>query len=752
MLNKELSRKTFVKGGGAMIVGFSVLAAGFAGKAHADSPFPPWDDNARFPANQLDGWIQIHADNTASILTGRIEMGQGSSTALLQIAGEELDLTMKQMRFVRNETNVTPNTGQTSASNTITNVGPLVRKAAAAARQALLGLASASLSVPVAALSVSEGVVSGGGKSIKYGDLIGDKLFNVAMTGTAPQKSISSYKLVTTRVPRIDIPDKVTGQYAYVQNVHVPGMLHGRVVRPRGQGAYGTDAQILSIDESSIRNIPNVQIVRKGNFLGVVAPHEYDAIQAAAQLKVKWQNTPVLPSSGGIWQQMRAHDAAGQAPARYLANTGNVDTALASAARTVSATYTFHYNGHMPIGPTCVVADVKPGSAVVLSNSQSSYGLRTDLAPLLGLPEKSIRVQYWEGSSGYGSGAPYADAAMAAALMSQIVGKPVRLQFMRWDEHGWDNYNPAQLMDMRGGVDAAGNLIAYDYTSFSIPFMVKGQGDTTRQLVGESFPTPPLGGANNASTNYNVTNRRVTVKSLPLKGNYFKANYLRTVLAIPTYFGSEQMIDELAYAAKMDPLAFRMKNIATDPAGRWTGIANALQSISNWQPRVAGSNLSSAKVVTGRGIAFVFSGGSYAGTVADVDVDKKTGKITVKHLYVAFDGGLTINPALVENQMVGGNIQAVSRLLSEEVGFDKNRVTSLDWVSYPVLRFKDHPSVTTAVVQRTDQAPGGAGEPAMEPTPAAVANAFFDATGVRIREAPLTPGRVRATLKAAGVK
>jgi CO/xanthine dehydrogenase Mo-binding subunit len=660
-------------------------------------------------------------------------------------------MSMTQMRFVKNETNVTPNTGQTSASNTITNVGPLVRNAAAEARRALLGLASASLGVPVAALTVADGVVSGGGKSVKYGDLIGGKLFNIAITGTAPQKPISAYKLVTTRVPRIDIPDKVAGTYTYVQNIRIPGMLHGRVVRPRGQGAYGTDAPILWVDESSIGHLPNVRVLRKGNFLGVVAPREYDAIQAAAQLKVKWQDAPVLPSSGAIWKQMRAHDAAGQAPARYLANTGNVDTALTSASRTVTATYTHHYNGHMPIGPTCALADVKADSAVVLSNNQSSYGLRTDLAPMLGLPEKAIRVQYWEGSSAYGSGAPYADAAMAAALMSQMVGKPVRLQFMRWDEHGWDNYNPAQLMDMRGGVDTSGNLVAYDYTAFSIPFMVKGQGDTTRQLIGEAFPTPPLGSANNASTNYTVANRRVTVKSLPLKGNYFKANYLRTVLAIPTYFGSEQMIDELAFAAKMDPLAFRMKNIAPDPAGRWAGLASTLQSISKWQPKVAASTLSSSRTATGRGVAFVFSGGSYAGTVADVEVDKKTGKIRVTHLYVAFDGGLAINPALIENQMVGGNIQAVSRVLSEEVGFDKSRVNSLDWVSYPVLRFKEHPVVTAVVIQRTDQAPGGAGEPAMEPTPAAVANAFFDATGVRLREAPMTPARVRAVLKAAGV-
>jgi nicotinate dehydrogenase subunit B len=394
----------------------------------------------------------------------------------------------------------------------------------------------------------------------------------------------------------------------------------------------------------------------------------------------------------------------------------------------------------------------------------SVYELAAALAPVLGRPAKAIRVQFWEGSSAYGSGAPFTDAAQAAGLMSKLIGKPVRVQFMRWDEHGWDNYTPPEVMDIRGGVDAEGNIVAYDHTSFAIPFITPGQGDTTRQLLGAAFPPPGPGdpdGESDTAAHYKVANRRITVKTLPLKDNYLKSQYVRTVAATPNFFGSEQMIDELAHAAKMDPLQFRVKNFgatngSTFGAGgtpnthRWLELANALQEISNWQPKVAASNLSGKTVVSGRGVAIAPYEGSYVGTVADVLVNKKTGKISVKHLYVVFDAGLIINPGLVDNQTIGGNVQATSRALLEEVTFTRSRVTSLDWVTYPVLRFVDSPNVTTKMIQRTDQPSTGAGEPQMVATAPAIANAFFDATGIRIRQMPMTAPRVRAVLKAGG--
>jgi nicotinate dehydrogenase subunit B len=626
-------------------------------------------------------------------------------------------------------------------------------------------MAATQLGVPVSSLSVSKGVVSGGGKTITYGQLIGDKLFNIAMPqsinpGVAPSKAVSSYKLVgIARVPRVDIPAKVAGTYVFVHNIRVPGMLHGRLVRPRGQGAYGdgTAPAILSVDESSIAHIPGAKVVKRANFLGVVAPKEYDAIQAAAQLKVKWAPMPPVSGSGNIWKQMRAFDAAGQAPARIAATAGNFDTGFASAAKTVSASYTHHYNGHMPIGPACAVAEVTADGALVMANTQSCYAVRTKLQAILGLPLNKIRVQYYEGASSFGNSPARYDSSQAAAVMSQLAGAPVRLQFMRWDEHGWDNYGPAQLMDIRGGVDAKGNIVAFEYTHFGIPGISQTLDDPTRQQVGVPLPAPSLGpvDTSNSGTQYNIPNRRVIAKSLPLFNNYFKTSSLRAPQAPQTTFGSEQMIDELAYAAGMDPYQFRLQNITTaqvnDGFSQWRDVLVGAAKLANWQPRVAASNLSTANVVTGRGIAVGGFAGSQAGVAVDIEVNKKTGKIVVKHAYTAQVAGLSVYLPGVEQQMDGNLVMGASRALFEEVAFNKAQVTSLDWVSYPIMRFKDSPQTSYTIVQRTDLIPTGSGEPPAVPIAAAIANAFFDATGVRLREAPMTPSRVRAALKTAGV-
>ncbi|HUZ82810.1 MAG TPA: xanthine dehydrogenase family protein, partial [Gaiellaceae bacterium] len=401
-------------------------------------------------------------------------------------------------------------------------------------RVALLNMASTSLGVPVAGLSVAKGVVSGGGKTVTYGQLIGGSLFNIstgAVTSLSPgvgvAKPLSSYTLVgISRVPRVDIPDKVTGSYVYASNIRVPGMLHGRLVRPRGQGAYGdgTAPAILSVDKSSVSHIPNVEILQRNNFLGVVAPKEYDAIQAAAQLKVQWAPMPTITGSGNLWQGMRNLDSAGKVAASVSANSGNFDTAFASAAHTVTQSYEYHYNGHMPIGLACAVAGVTANGALVMANTQSCYAVRTKLAAILNLPINQIRVQYYEGASSFGNSPARYDSSQAAAVLSQLAGAPVRLQFMRWDEHGWDNYGPAQMMDMQGGVDANGNLVALQYTQFAITQISQTLDDPTRQHVGLPLPAPGVGTADssNSGTQYNIANRRVISKSLPTFNNYFK--------------------------------------------------------------------------------------------------------------------------------------------------------------------------------------------------------------------------------------
>jgi nicotinate dehydrogenase subunit B len=788
---KEFSRKNFLKGGGAMLVGFSVLGAGIGAKA-AKAADDPYASNGPYDQTQVDSWLIIHSDNTASLKIGKVEMGQGTPTALLIIAAEELNMDFKQMKMITHDTNITPNQGASVGSQGVQTGGKQTRAAAATAYQALLKLASANLGVPVASLSVKSGVVSGGGKTITYGQLIGDKLFNTSITGfnvagnaTTPAravaggpntKPVSAYTMVgkTGVAQRVDIPDKVTGSYTFIHNIRLPGMLHARLVRPRGQGAYGggTNVPILSVDASSIKHIPGAQVVQKGNFLAVVAAKEYDAIQAAAQLKVKWGDMPTIRPVGNLFKGMRDDDSAGKAPARIQGSSGNFDTAFASASQTLVRSYKYHYTGHLPIGPSCCVADVTPNGARIFSNSQDLYTTRGLIQQALAavgtnLAANRIRLTYVEGSSVYGS-APYNDANQGAAILSALTGKPVRLQWMRWDEHGYDNYGPAQLTDVRAGIDSKGMITAFEFTGIGIPYWTTPTAGQQVGITPQFATTGPLD-TTISGTQYNIPNWRLIGKSLPLQDNYFKVSFLRAPNAPQSGFAAEQAVDELAYMAKMDPVAFRLQNIATptsnagqagfDVAQRWRNVLTAAAKDVNWQPKVAASNLGTGNIVTGRGIALGYYANTTSCCVADITVNKKTGKIVAKTLHVAGDAGLIVYPEGSENNEEGAAIQGLSRALAEEVTFNNKHVTSLDWVTYPMLRFKDSPKVTIHGLTRTDvpdpqdgagSRTTGSGEPALAPVAAAVANAFFDATGARIFEAPMTPARVRAVLKAAG--
>jgi nicotinate dehydrogenase subunit B len=430
-----------------------------------------------------------------------------------------------------------------------------------------------------------------------------------------------------------------------------------------------------------------------------------------------------------------------------LVNTGDVAAGFAGAAKVLEASYEWPWHIQGSIGPHAALADVRKDSAFVFAATQNPYGLRNTLAVTLGLPVTSIRVQYYEGSSNYGN-SPWDDTAHAAAILSQAAGKPVRLQFMRWDEHGWANGANAQLFDVRGGVDANGKIVAYDFASFQPEWVISAaSAELAGTATGAATPiyfnfteNPTSGGGN-----YAIPNRRVMSKGVSIKSGWPRSSYMRAPGANSALFASEQMIDELAHAISMDPLAFRKQNI-TEP--RWIALLDAVAKASSWQAKPAASKLSSAKVVSGRGIAIGGYVGTRAAVVADIEVNRKTGKVTVKHLCGAQDCGLAVNPASVENQMLGGMVQMASRTLFESYAFTKKHVTGLDWVSYPIMRIKDAPKVTTVVVQRTDAVATGSGEPASAPVGAAIANAFFDATGVRVRSLPLTPVRVRALLAA----
>jgi nicotinate dehydrogenase subunit B len=732
-------RREFIRTGGALVIGFPLR-----GVLNAQERSPERGAKAGPPdAKQIDTWLAIHADNTATVYIGFAELGQGNSTALLQIAAEELDLDMSQLKSVRLDTNVTPNQGGTYSSASIQRGGPQVRAGAAEARQALLQMASKNLNAPLENLIVSKGVVSvvntGAGRSVTYGELIGDKQFNLAFTGTAPVKATTAYKVVGTPVPRRDSPDKVNGEYVYMQHARIDGMLHGRVVRPRGQSAYKAGAKVLSVDESSIRDIA-ARVLRKGDFIGVVAENEWDAVQSAAKLKVVWDTTPTLPGSDRLYEQMRS----AKTQDNVVTERGDTSGVLSAAPHVAKQICRGPYQSHAPFAPNCALADVKADSALLMSSTQDVYGTRTGVARLLGLPPEKVRVQYYEGSGTYGHSC-YDDVAQAAALLSQLAAKPVRLQFMRWDELGWDNFGPAHVGQVRAGADASGKLIAYEYEGWQHGW---SNTETTAQLTGVPTAEWPGGAVQgvsqlNCGGMYDVANRVLVNHKLPV-AEYLKGGWLRSPLDLSFSFASEQAIDQLAYLLEMDPHEFRQRNIV-DP--RWQGVLNAAAQAAKWTPRRAASNLSEAKIVTGRGIGVGTHLASYGAAVAEIEVNKETGKVLAKRLYGAIDAGQVVNPGNVEAQICGQLVQTASRMFHEEVTFNTTNVTSLDWNKYPVLRFDECPQVTPVVVQRLNERSLGAGEECMAAAAAAIANAFFDATGVRMEEYPLTPSRVLAALK-----
>jgi nicotinate dehydrogenase subunit B len=492
-------------------------------------------------------------------------------------------------------------------------------------------------------------------------------------------------------------------------------------------------------------------------------------VQAAAQLKVKWADPPAaLPGNGDEHRGLRALDAAGKTVTSrndlggILPTTGNVDAALASAAFKVAETYSWPTNIHTPMGPQCAVADVTPKGARIFSGTQGAYQTRPQVALVLGMPENLIRITAVAMGGCFGDGVQYFDVAQAAAIMSQEVGAPVRVQLMRPTEISWGQTSPGSLMDIRAGIDGKGNLVAFDYTHF-YPQYRADTVQTNAELAGSPLPAVPSSISGNywPAPMYNVPNASYLLKSLPILNNWFKVHWMRAGSAPHATFAGEQVMDELAIAANMDPVAFRIQNVTPgndvtkgQVRDQLLAVLNAATTAAKWQPRVSGSKLSDANVVTGRGVAWsnVDSPKTYAQTaaVADIEVNRKTGKITVKHVWQAVCSGLSIYPGGVENQIVGGVTQILSRLMSEQYRFSKTSVTSSDFVTYPILRFRDAPLVTPMVLQWNTTQTGGVGEPVAMAAAAAVANAFYDATGVRRRTAPFTPARVRSALKAAG--
>jgi nicotinate dehydrogenase subunit B len=793
----RLARREFLKATtGALVVGVTANKVTVAQVQPGTKP--AWERGVKSgppdPA-EVDSFLAVHPDNTATLFAGYVDIGQGGPTALRQIAAEELDLDFRQVLMADNDTFVCTN-GFTAASRSIGIGGTEVRAAAAEARRVLLTLASERLKAPVLDLAVAKGVVSvksDARRSVSYGELLGGKPFNSryepppfngrgieqprTSADVAPAKSRASYSIVGTKVPRVDTPDKVSGKHKYMQHVRVPGMLHGRVVWPQGQVAGGVSVpKVANVDEDSVKDIPGVRVVRRNNFVGVAAEREWDAVRAARQLKVTWEPfPPVFPGHDGIHDNFRAATTNDI----VVFNSGDAAAALAQpqqGVRVASASYRGPYESHGTMAPNCAVADVKSDGALVMCSAQGIYQISASVARLLNLPADKVRVQYFAGSNTYGSSC-YADAAEAAAIMSQELGKPVRLQLSRQDEFGWDNYGPAHLADIRGAVDAAGKIVAWEYQAWgydstgvgSAPQLLTvgtpqrggGQGRGRADVPAGGGPAIRPSGVDGGlyqirmSQNdmYDIPNRRLLEHRVVGRG-YLKIGPLRAPLDPPYFFAQEGMMDELAHLAQIDPYEFRKRNISHP---RWLGVLKAAAEAAKWTPRVAGTTVTSARVAVGRGIALgthhlIPNQGdriTYAAAVVEIEVNKDTGVVIAKHVYGAMDCGLAVNPGIVESQIVGMSNHGTSLALKEEVKFNQTNVTSLDWNTYPTLRFGEHPAVTPIVVQRINERSTGAGEEVLPAVVGAIGNAFFDATGIRLRQFPLTPTRVLAALKSA---
>jgi CO/xanthine dehydrogenase Mo-binding subunit len=776
---QALTRREFLQTTGVVVVAFNIAGTlrAQAQTATAVSAQPGGVSGPR-DRNSVDSWIAIHTDNTATLYAGYIELGQGGPTALRQIAAEELDLDLEQMKHVGADTHASTE-GLTLASRTAAIGGNETRAAAAEARRRLLELAAERLGAPVGDLMTAKGVVSMRGdvrRSVTYAELVGGKSFDrtfeqFAYRGGIEQprkdadhatpKPREAFRIVGKSVPRPDIAEKIRGTYRYAHHVRLPNMLHGRVVWPRGQGAHGiSNPTVVSVDASSIADIPGARIVRRNNFVGVVAEREWDAVRAARQLKVTWQPfAAALPGHEGLFDRFRSV----QTNDVVDTDTGDVDDALARAAHSVSATYRGPYQSHGAMAPNCAVADVTADDALVICSSQSVYLTRFGLAPLLGLPLDKIRVQYAAGSNTYGNSC-YGEAADAAAILSQEAGKPVRLVLSRADELGWDNYGPALLSDVRAAVDAQGKLVALDYQAWT---HATAWLETASQLAlgnppptgGYGAPAPGPGGAGLFSVHlsqtdmYDAANRRI-VNHVVTGAGYLRTGALRAPMDPSTFFALEGVMDELAHAAKLDPYEFRKRNISHP---RWLAVLDVAAGAAKWTPRVAASRLSNARIVTGRGIGVgthhlpqnQSDRITFAAAVVDIEVNKDTGAVVAKHVYGAMDCGLAINPGIVESQIVGMCVHGASLALCEEVQFNETNVTSVDWASYRTMRFGEHPDVTPILIQRVQERSSGAGEEVLPAVVAAIGNAFFDATGVRLRQYPLTPSRVLAALGSA---
>lgn len=737
-----ISRRDFLWTGGAVVVSFTLSAAlpqkGAAQNAGASASPPKSLD-----PNQVDSFLAFDSDGSGTLYTSRVDVGTGLRIAMIQMAAEELGVSVDRIGFVSGDTALTPNHGGTGGSRGVPQGAVAIRQAAATLRQHLLSLGAEQLQRPVAELVLSDGRVrpANGGQGVGIGDLIGGRAVALQVDPQAPLKNPAEYTVVGKPIPRPDIPGKCTARHPYLQDFTVPDMLHARVIRPPA-----IEAQLLSVDESSIRHIPDVSVVRIQNFLAVVASDEWAAIRAATELKANWSEWQGLPGSEGLDRHIRQTAVVRD---DSVVSRGDAAAAMTAAAKQLSATYSWPLQSHASLGPACAVADVRADGATVWTASQGPHSLRNYFAKVFGIPAEKLRLVYLDASGSYGTNGGN-DAAADALLISKTIGKPVRVQWSREDEHGWDPKGPAQLLALRGGLNAEGRLLAWETQMWnpnnlpgSRPVLAadaagipQDHGQSTRSMTQNT--DPPY-----AVPNLQVTAHWLTVTPLRLSN-------LRAPGKIANVFAVESFTDELAAAAGTDPVEFRLRGL-TDP--RATEVLQRAATMIGWQSRPAPNpRPAQGNVRLGRGVAYVRykQEENYVGMAMEVAVDRASGRISVRRVTCAHDCGLVVNPDGLRNQIEGCILQTLGRALHEEVTFDRSRVTSVDWRSYPILTFPEVPTIDIALVDRPTLPPYGAGEPATAPVAAALANAVFDAAGIRLRTVPFTPERVLAAFRDLG--
>ena len=743
-MTPRMSRRAAIKATGAIIVGFAIDP-----REASDQRAPgPGEPRTRLDAREVDSYLALHPDGRVTIYTSKVDVGTGMRIAIAQMAAEELGVPLSRVSLIDGDTGQCPNNGGTGGSTGLTRGGTAVRQAAATARQALLRLASERLGLPPADLRIVLGEVVAAesarppaGRAVRpmpIGRLLQNAKFEVPVDANAPLAAAASYKVVGTSPRRPDVPAKCTGRYTYIQDVVVPGMVHARVIRPPAIGA-----RLVSVDEASISGIPGVRVVRIESFLAVVSTNEWAAVRAARELKTAWTEWAGLPDSGALEPYLRNVPIERE---QTIVDRGNVADAMAGAAKTLSATYFWPCQSHASLGPSCAVADVRVDGTTVWTSSQVTYGLRATLARVFGLDAERMRVIFVEGSGSYGTnGADH--AAADAVLLSKTLRQPVRVQWSRQDEHGWDPKGPQQLLDLHAALDAENRLVAWQ-TEMWIPANHRGARillAADAAGIAQDTGRDAAGIHENGDPSYAVDH--VRVQAHWLRDTPLNPSNLRAPGKPANVFAVEGFTDEVAAAAKTDPLAFRLQRISD---ARAIELLKRGAAAFKWEARPSPNPARrEGQPMTGRGMAYVRykQAENYVAIFMELTVEPASGVIAVRRVLCAHDCGLIVNPDALQNQIEGAVTQTLSRALHEEVRFNASAVTSVDWETYPILRFPELPAIEVLLINRPDQPLWGAGEASAVPVAAALGNALFDATGVRIRRAPLTAARVLEALR-----